>query len=702
MLRPGLVRWLAPPANINRAFGTRRECDALKPRFRLANDSRAGKLEPVSSQATTRDSAIDMAVASGHLLESAAANIRALLSGAPSAIYSQAVDELIDAQAWSELNDRFYKTLAFGTGGLRGRTIGKIVTAAERGRSNPEAPPEFPCVGTNAMNFYNINRATRGLVTYLKKWLGQRQDVARPKLVIAHDTRFFSKEFADLAAKIAAENGCDAFVFEGPRSTPELSFAVRQLEASAGIVITASHNPPHDNGYKVYFNDGAQIVEPHAAGIIAEVNAIKDEAFTPLSSNDSGKITTVGADIDEAYMKRLESLILDPKLIREAKALRVVFSPIHGTGGVIIKPMLKRLGIQFEVVAEQDQFNGAFPTVKSPNPENAEALKLGIDLANRTSADLIVATDPDCDRMGVAVRNQSGEMELLTGNQIGSLMAYYRARKLFELGILNKQNAARGVIIKTFVTTDLQKAIAERFGLRCVETLTGFKYIGAKLGKYENALPADVRSKYRQSSEEETRKLRLAHSSFYVFGGEESYGYSGADFVRDKDGNGAVIMFCEVAALAKAQGQTLDQLLDDIYSEFGFFEEKNGSLVFEGAEGAGKIARLAQSYAADPPLEMLGTKVVSIRNFEKETIHDVEGDLIPKEKMSIFELEDRTRIAVRPSGTEPKIKYYLFAQRRPAGGRFEMAELERTKIEVRDRLEKLWDWLQTDAQRRLG
>jgi phosphoglucomutase len=258
------------------------------------------------------------------------------------------------------------------------------------------------------------------------------------------------------------------------------------------------------------------------------------------------------------------------------------------------------------------------------------------------------------------------------------------------------------VIIKTLVTTDLQKAIAQKFGLRCAETLTVFKYIGQKLGKYENALPESVREKYRQMSEEETRKARLEYSSFYVFGGEESYGYSGADFVRDKDGNGAVIMFCEVAAFAKDQGRTVPELLDEIFATFGYFEEKNGSLAFEGAEGAGKIAKLAQSYAGKPPSEMLGSKVSSLRNFETETIHDVEGDLIPKEKMSIFELEDRTRIAVRPSGTEPKIKYYLFAQRRPEKGKFEPDDLQRVRTEVRAHLERLWDWLQQDATARLG
>ncbi|MFL6514180.1 MAG: phospho-sugar mutase [Chthoniobacterales bacterium] len=652
--------------------------------------------------AATRDSTLDAAVTSGELIDSARKNIQVLLSGAPSDIYSASVGELIASAAWSELNDRFYKTLAFGTGGLRGRTIGKVVTAAERGESRDGAAPEFPCVGTNAMNFYNINRASRGLVSYLTTWSQQHQLSTRPKLVIAHDTRFFSKQFADLAARIAAENGCDAFVFDGPRSTPELSFTVRHLEASAGVVITASHNPPHDNGYKVYFSDGAQVVEPHASGIIAQVNGIVGEKFDPLPADQRGKVTVLGKEIDEAYMRRLESLVLDSNVIREAKSLRVVFTPIHGTGGVIIKPMLKQLGVRFGVVAEQDRFDGAFPTVKSPNPENAEALRLGMELADKENADLVIATDPDCDRMGVAVRTQAGKLQLLTGNQIGSLMAYYRARKLFESGVLNAGNASRGVLIKTFVTTDLQKAIADHFGLRCVETLTGFKYIGAKLGKYENALPDKIRKNYRHLTEEETRKARLAHSSFYVFGGEESYGYSGADFVRDKDANGAVIMFCEVAAFAKTQGKTVDQLLDEIFSEFGYFEEKNGSLLFEGAEGADKISRLAQSYTAAPPTEMLGSKVVSIRNFEKETIHDVEGDLIPKEKMSIFELEDQTRIAVRPSGTEPKIKYYLFAQRRPKEGRFEPAELAKVKSEIGERLAKLWEWLQADAHARLA
>jgi len=657
------------------------------------------------------NSTIERAVADGKLMELSAANIRTLVAGAQSDLYLQAVDELVAAGKWSELNDRFYQALAFGTGGLRGRTIGKTVTAAERGSSREDERPEFPCVGTNAMNFFNISRATQGLVAYLHDWNRREKISAKPKIVVAHDPRFFSKEFCELTAKVASENGCDAFVFDGPRSVPELSFAVRFLKANAGIVITASHNPPHDNGYKVYFSDGAQVIEPHASGIIAKVNAITSETFTPLPKDRQGKVTMLGQEIDQEYMQRLETLILDPQIIREAKSLRIIYTPLHGTGSVIIKPMLKRLGFNFQVVQEQERFDGRFPTVKSPNPENAEALTMAIDLAEKENADLVVATDPDCDRMGAAVREQhaadtaattGGKMKLLTGNQIGSLLAWYRTKTLFDKGVLKKENASRAVIIKTFVTTDLQKAIAEHYGLRCVETLTGFKYIGAKLGKYERAIPEEMRENYVNLTEEKTRRLRLDHSSFYVFGGEESYGYSGADFVRDKDGNGAVIMFCEVAAYAKSRGQTVDQLLDEIFSMFGYFVEKNGSLVFEGAEGADKIARLVKSYTSNPFSEVLGSKVTSVRNFENETIKDVEGDVIPKEKMSIFELEDRTRIAVRPSGTEPKIKYYLFAQRRPQKGKFDSAELERIKSEVGEKLDRLWDWLQKDAQSRLS
>ncbi|HUE41618.1 MAG TPA: phospho-sugar mutase [Chthoniobacterales bacterium] len=636
------------------------------------------------------------------MLDSAAQNIATLLRDAPSRFYEQVVSELVAKEEWDELNDRFYKTLEFGTGGLRGRTIGKIVTSAERGSAGPNDRPEFPCVGTNAMNFVNVNRATQGLVAYAKEWHATNKINLRPKVVIAHDTRFFSEEFTALTAKVASENGCDAFIFDGPRSTPELSFAVRYLNATAGIVITASHNPPHDNGYKVYFADGGQVIEPHATGIIEKVDATESENYEPLPQDQQGKITTLGTDVDDAYMKRLETIVIDRGVLEQAKSLSVVFTPLHGTGAITLRPMFKRLGLNFQIVGEQEKPDPRFSTVKSPNPENAEALTLGIELAKKTGADIVIATDPDADRIGVAVRDPNGEMKLITGNQIGSLLSYYRLKKFFELGILNEENRSRAVTIKTFVTSDMQNVISATFGVRCVDTLTGFKYIGAKLEKYERALPEEIRRKYRKMSEEETRAARLKYSSFYVFGSEESYGYSGADFVRDKDGNAGAIMFVEMAAYAKSRGRTIDQLLDEAFAGLGYFDEKNDSIYFEGAEGAGKIARLLESYANKPPEEIAGSAVSGITDFEKQTIRDVEGDMIPKQKMSIFELEDKTRIAVRGSGTEPKIKYYIFAQRRPDGEKFSAEQLQKIKSEISQRLETVWKWLEADAHDRVA
>jgi len=648
---------------------------------------------------------LSQAVQAGHLLASSAKNIEQLLARGSSPIYTQSITELVEQAAWDELNDRFFKTLAFGTGGLRGRTIGKIVTTAEQGEPQPLGRPQRPCVGTNAMNYYNISRATQGLVAYLKAWFSKNALPGRPSIVIAHDTRHFSQDFTELAGRVAAENGVDVYVFAGPRSTPQLSFCVRLVNASAGIVITASHNPPHDNGYKVYFGDGAQVVEPHASGIIARVNAVESDVYETVAAEAQGKITVLGQEADDAYMARLETLILDRPTVAEAarSGLKIVYTSIHGTGGTIIKPMLDRLGFRYLTVSEQEVPDGRFPTVKSPNPENAEALARAMALAESEGADLVIATDPDCDRMGVAVRNDTGQLELLTGNQIGSLMASYRVRKLLANGVITSGNASRCVIVKTLVTTDLQKAIAEKHGLRCVETLTGFKYIGEKLGKYEAALPAEKRARYREMSELETRTLRLAQSSYYVCGGEESYGYSAADFVRDKDGNGATVVFAEVAAYAKSRGQTLIDLLDEVYSTYGFYLEKNGSLTFEGADGAAKIQRLVESYAAQPPASADGSAVAGTRNFSVETIKDVEGDTIPKEKMLMFDLTDGRRVAVRPSGTEPKIKFYMFARRAPEAGRvLTQSELTSIKAGVKASLDRLWNWVQMDVQQRLA
>ena len=643
------------------------------------------------------------AARAGHLLESTYRNIESLLARSRSPLAHESVGELLAAEAWEELNDRFFKTLAFGTGGLRGRTIGRVVTRAEAGTPQPLGRPEFPCVGTNAMNDFNISRATQGLAAYLHAWFAAENRTGRPKIAIAYDTRHFSRHFAELTARVASENGVDVILFSHPRSTPELSFAVRHTGADAGIVITASHNPPHDNGFKVYFNDGAQVIEPHAGGIIARVNAVESDAYEPLPEAQRGVIREVAEEIDTPYLERLQTLILEPSVIEAARSLRIVFTPIHGTGGECICPILERLGFSFSVVASQAQGDGRFPTVKSPNPENAQALSLAIAQAESEGADLVFATDPDCDRMGVAYRDRQGRFALLTGNQIGSLMAWYRTTTLLRQGVLHEGNLQRAVIIKTFVTTDLQKAIAERAGVRCVETLTGFKYIGAKLTKYERALPPAIRERYRTLPEAETRAARLADSTYYIFGGEESYGYSGADFVRDKDANGAVVMFAEVAAHAKANGLTLDALLDEVYAEHGYYQEKSQSLTFEGAEGALKIRRLVDSYAAQPAREIDGTPVSRVTNYATESLSDSEGDPIPREAMLVMELTDGRRVAVRPSGTEPKIKFYLFGRRDPQGrNRLSGEELAAAKTEVAAGLDRLWSELQADVDRRLA
>jgi len=638
---------------------------------------------------------LNSAVVAGDLLASSRDNMLSFLAGSSSPVAVASIEELVADAEWSELNDRFYKTLAFGTGGLRGRTIGKKVTTVEQGGGGPLDRPEHPCVGTATMNFYNVGRAVRGMVSYLKRYLVGQGENRKPRLGFAHDTRHFSRDFAEFCGKICTDLGCDAILFDASRATPQLSFLVRELDLDAGVVLTASHNPSHDNGFKAYFNDGAQLVDEHADGVIAEVDAIVNEAYDALPEAERGALTVEGAEADRRYMDKLKTLLLRPDLLKNGGA-KVVFTNLHGTGGHISVPMLRELGFDVMTVEEQDAPDGRFPTVASPNPENAPALAMGVELAEKTNAEIVIGTDPDCDRMGVVVRNDANEMQLLTGNQIGSLMAWYRTKTFFDLGILNDSNRGHACLIKTFVTTELQTAIAEKYGVNMINTLTGFKYIAAKLQKYEDGIPAEKKGDYRNLSEEESRKLRLEYSRFFIFGGEESYGYLGADFIRDKDGNMAAVMFAEVAAYAKSVGQSVAGLLDNIYREFGFHLEQGKAMVMEGAEGAAQIKSLASSYSDNPPVELDGSKVVKVADYNRVHYDDSEGDEIALAGMIIVDLEDGRSFAVRPSGTEPKIKFYLFGKEAPS------EDLAASKERVSSGLETLWSALEADAKERMA
>lgn len=630
-------------------------------------------------------SLLDDAVQRGDVSAEAGGNVDLYLQGSNSPVGAAAITELLEAGEWQEIDDRFFKTMAFGTGGLRGRTVGKIVTKAEQGVGGPLDRPEHPCVGTATMNVFNLKRAMIGLVTYVKKSFSGE---GRPSLVIGHDTRHFSRDFAEICAMVATDLGCDAYLFEAERATPEISFAIRHLRADSGVCLTASHNPSHDNGFKAYIDDGGQLVEPHATGVISEVNRLKSENYEALPKEEQGELTILGAEMDRTYMDKLKTVLLRPDLLEGSKT-KVVYTNLHGTGGIIIVPMLRELGFEVVTVPEQDGGDGRFPTVDSPNPENAPALAKGIALAEEVGADAVIATDPDCDRMGVAVRNGEGKMELLTGNQIGSLLGWYRIKTMFELGWLTESNRSRAVLIKTLVTTELQSSVADKYGISVIDTLTGFKYIGEKLKKYEAAIPADKKGDYRSLTEEESRKLRLEFSKFFVFGGEESYGYLGSDFVRDKDGNASAVMFAELAAYAMSEGLTIAGLRDQVWAEYGVHLEQGKSLVMEGGEGARKIAALVESYSSNPPSEVDGSAAIAVRDYAKGGFYDQEGDEIPEAAMLFVDLADGRRFAVRPSGTEPKIKYYLFGK-------------GEDRDAVQKSLDDLWVALEKGAYERMG
>lgn len=641
-------------------------------------------------------SALQQAVSDGKLLAASLDNIRLLLAGTQDPVAPAAIGDLAARCEWAELNNRFYKTLAFGTGGLRGRTIGSVIAPAEQGNGGPNGRPEFPCIGTACMNYFNVGRAMRGLIAYVRRFAEAEGAGRKPLIVIGHDTRHFSRDFAEFCARIATDLGCDCALFDGPCSTPEVSFAIRELNADTGVVITASHNPAHDNGFKAYFNDGAQLIAPHDKGVIDEVNALSSDSYAPLPQPQQGSLRVLGPEFDRIFINRLKGIILRSEVFAKSSA-KVVYTNLHGTGKRCIVPILKEIGCNVSTVAEQDVQDGRFPTVASPNPENAPALDMAIAQADREQADLVIATDPDSDRMGIAVRDSStGKMTLLTGNQTGCLLAWYRCMSMRELGLVTPENAAHAVMVKTFVTSPLQDAIAASFGIPAVNVLTGFKYIAAKLGKYEQAIPADKRIGYRSMDEAQTRALRLEYSKFFVFGGEESYGYLAQDFVRDKDANAAALCLAELNAYLASQGSGLLECLNALYAQFGYYKELGKSLVMEGADGAAKIAALTRSYMQNPPSSMDGAAVARVRNFADGSVTDAEGDPIPAEKMLFIDLADGRSFAVRPSGTEPKIKYYLFAHGEPG------ADIAASKAAVEAGILSLWAAVETDARSRMG
>lgn len=641
---------------------------------------------------------ISAAGQSGQLLPSSVENLEAFLGARLPAWAEASIDELVTRQAWGELNDRFYRYLEFGTGGMRGRTVGVTAAAAETGQIDASGAPAHAAIGSNLLNDFTLLRAVIGLFRYTKKYLADQGTASvRPKLVIAHDVRHFSRHFSELAVSTWTQLGGEAFLFGGPRPTPQLSFSVRWLKAHAGVVITASHNPPHDNGFKAYFEDGAQVVPPHDRGIVQEVNAVPLGELGRFLTPRLEGVTTLGRDADDAYLAVAAQAALDPAILRRAQ-VKIAFTNIHGTGAVHSVPLLVHAGCDVVPVPEQLEFDGRFPTVKSPNPENAAALARAIALAEAQGCDVVLATDPDADRMGCAVRNRAGKMELLTGNQIGALLAEYRLAKFKELGWIPQTGSSHACIVKTFVTTRLQDAIGTGHGVKVINTLTGFKWIAAKMRGYENQLKAKLGPgfDYEVTSFAERAKLMLEHGTFYAFGCEESYGYLPNDLVRDKDGNSACLMFAELCAAVKTRGLTVPEYLDAIFLRYGFYLEGVINIYYEGASGNAKIARILESYRSNPPAAFGEVRVAKFQDFGRETIHDADGEEIPKQDLYLVTLANGYSFAARGSGTEPKMKFYLFANERVGSA----TELPAVKARVKATLDGLSKLIEADAKAR--
>ncbi len=518
------------------------------------------------------------------------------------------------------LEDAFYRTLEFGTGGLRG-TMG---------------------VGTNRMNKYTVGMATQGLANYIKQHVKGEASVC-----ISYDARNNSELFAKISADVLSNNGIKVYLFDALRPTPELSYSIRMKKATAGIMVTASHNPKEYNGYKVFWSDGGQITAPVDKDIVAEVNKIGDPAevrFEPRPGEPVAKIEMMGAEVDECYLRDITSLALSPEAVKKHNDLKIVYTPLHGCGVKLMPEALRRIGFNNIIhVPEQDINDGNFPTVVSPNPEEPAAMKMALEKADEVKADLVLATDPDADRLGIAVRDNEGKMVQLTGNQTWSFLTYYVLKRWEELG---KLKDGKGYVVKTIVTSELIAAICESFGVKCYNVLTGFKYVAEVVKRNEG-------------------------KGVFICGGEESYGFNLGEFVRDKCAQVAGIMVAECAAWAAEQGLTLYQLLQEVYKKYGLYVEKMVYIVRKGKSGAEEIQKIIADYRANPPKEIAGSPLAKVIDYNKP-----EETGLPKSNVLQFFNEAGDVVSVRPSGTEPKIKFYFGAKGNDAPRKIELLKAQ--------------------------
>ena len=569
------------------------------------------------------------------LLQEVTARANAWLKGDFDAETKSEVQRLLDNPDKTDLIDAFYQNLEFGTGGLRG----------------------IMGVGTNRMNKYVVGMATQGLANYLKKAFAGKKEIS---VVVGHDCRNNSRLFAEIVADIFSANGIHAYLFESLRPTPEISFAIRQLGCQSGVNITASHNPKEYNGYKAYWDDGAQVLAPHDKGIIDEVNKVQisDVKFTP----NKDLITIIGGEMDYDYMMAVKEAMVDQDVINRQKNLNIVYSPLHGTGRVIIPLCLRSWGFQnINVVPEQMVIDGNFPTVKSPNPENAEAMTMGMNLGTKLGADLVIASDPDADRLAIVCRDDKGEWVIINGNQTCMMFCYYIITNMKKLGKLKGNE----FLVKTIVTSELIREIADKNNVKLYDEYTGFKWIA-----------------YRIRMNEGKEK--------YIGGGEESFGFLPYDKVRDKDSPASICLICEIAAWAKDNGMTLYELLMNIYKEYGFQRESAISVVKPGKSGADEIKAMMENFRQNPPKELAGSPVKKIKDFKslKQTCvkcGEVKDINMPETANVIqWFTEDGTKVSVRPSGTEPKIKFYIEVKgdMKDASGYKKACDVANTKVEA--------------------